>query len=273
MSIQELKVDQEFRSLMPPLTEEEYTLLEQSILAEGLREPILIWNKIIVDGHNRYEICRKYDIKIRTKELFFANREEAMIWIIDNQKGRRNLSKQQKLDMGMKRAKLLEVKAKQKEHERKTTFQKSEKSSLPTYNTTKELAGFAGVSVDTASKYKKIQESDNKEVKEKVREGSMSINRGYQQVREPRHTPQHDDAFVTIDDETVQEEAETEKGNLKNSAEQIQMMEIEKGRSESIVIKAFEVARGKLSAISSLHNRKDAIQALIKKLSDWSKQL
>jgi hypothetical protein len=57
----------------------------------------------------------------------------------------------------MKRAELLEEKAKEKEYERKTTFQKSEKSNLPTINTTKEMADYAGVSIDTASKYKRVK--------------------------------------------------------------------------------------------------------------------
>ena len=43
-------------------------------------------------------------------------------------------------------------KAKKKETERKTTYQKSEKSSLPTVNTTKEVAKLAGVSHDTIAK-------------------------------------------------------------------------------------------------------------------------
>ena len=46
-----LKVDEEFKTLIPPLTEEERKLLEESILKNGCEMPILVWNGIIVDGH------------------------------------------------------------------------------------------------------------------------------------------------------------------------------------------------------------------------------
>ena len=53
----ELQIDDEFASLIPPLTADELSRLEQSIIKEGCREAIITWNNIIVDGHNRYHIC------------------------------------------------------------------------------------------------------------------------------------------------------------------------------------------------------------------------
>ena len=54
MSTQELRIDNDFASLIPPLTDEEYTHLEQSIIAEGCRDALVVWNDTIVDGHHRY---------------------------------------------------------------------------------------------------------------------------------------------------------------------------------------------------------------------------
>lgn len=51
MSTQELQVDNDFASLIPQLNDDEYSRLEQSILNEGCRDPIITWNGIIVDGH------------------------------------------------------------------------------------------------------------------------------------------------------------------------------------------------------------------------------
>jgi len=62
----ELQINSEFQSLIPALSKEEFGLLEKSILKEGCRDPLITWNGILIDGHNRYEICRKHKIKFQT---------------------------------------------------------------------------------------------------------------------------------------------------------------------------------------------------------------
>ena len=88
----ELTVDREFRDLIRPLLKDEYRHLEAALLADGCREPITVWKGIIVDGHNRYEICRRFGIPFDVRERHFDNREDAIIWICSNQLGRRNIS-------------------------------------------------------------------------------------------------------------------------------------------------------------------------------------
>lgn len=87
-----IKLKKEFNKLIPPLQPEEYILLEESIKKEGCRDPILIWNDIIIDGNNRFEICNKYKIEYKTKEIKFNSENEATLWIINNQLARRNLT-------------------------------------------------------------------------------------------------------------------------------------------------------------------------------------
>ena len=93
-----LKIDPEFQSQIPPLTDDEFKQLEESILKEGkLISPLIVWNNTLVDGHNRYAILQKHpEIYFSTMPLHFANREEALAWICKNQLGRRNLSPEQK---------------------------------------------------------------------------------------------------------------------------------------------------------------------------------
>ena len=93
-----LKIDPEFQSQIPPLTDDEFKQLEENILKEGkLLSPLIVWNNTLVDGHNRYTILQKHpEICFSTMPLRFANREEALAWICKNQLGRRNLSPEQK---------------------------------------------------------------------------------------------------------------------------------------------------------------------------------
>ena len=94
--MENLKVDNEFKNLLPPLTEDEYSQLESDIKAHGVLSPIIAWNGFIIDGHNRYEICCKNSIALpEIKSLEFANKSDAMDWIINHQTGRRNLTKSQ----------------------------------------------------------------------------------------------------------------------------------------------------------------------------------
>ncbi|MBF0400746.1 MAG: hypothetical protein HQL90_08260 [Magnetococcales bacterium] len=88
----DIVIDQQFKSLIPPLTVDEFGLLESSILAEGCRDPLVVWNGVLVDGHNRHEICTRHGIQFKTVERAFTDRDAVADWIDANQLGRRNLS-------------------------------------------------------------------------------------------------------------------------------------------------------------------------------------
>lgn len=98
MNISDLIIDEEFESVIPPLTDEEFELLKESVLNDGeVYHPLVVWNNIIVDGHHRYKILKEHpEVKYRIKERAFENRYEAISWICLNQLGRRNLNDAQK---------------------------------------------------------------------------------------------------------------------------------------------------------------------------------
>lgn len=89
-----LKIDPEFKDLIRPLRRKEYLQLEENILDEGYRDPIIIWNDYIIDGHNRYSICTKYSIPFKILSKNFDSREEVIVWICKNQLGRRNITEE-----------------------------------------------------------------------------------------------------------------------------------------------------------------------------------
>lgn len=93
-----LIIDPEFRDKIPPLTEDEFSLLEENILSDGaVFSPLIVWDGTILDGHNRYEIIQKHpELTYAVHDISFANRYEALSWICKNQLGRRNLTPQQK---------------------------------------------------------------------------------------------------------------------------------------------------------------------------------
>ena len=89
-----LKIDKGFQELIRPLFKNEYLQLEANLISDGCREPIAVWNGVIVDGHNRYKICTEHGIPFSIVEMHFNYREEAIAWICANQLGRRNLTEE-----------------------------------------------------------------------------------------------------------------------------------------------------------------------------------
>lgn len=93
-----LQINPEFENMIPELTDDELSQLEENILTEGrIVNPIVVWNGVIVDGHNRYKIAQKHPhIQFTVHEKEFESEQEAQIWICSNQLGRRNLTEQHK---------------------------------------------------------------------------------------------------------------------------------------------------------------------------------
>lgn len=92
------KIDPEFKSLIFPLSDDERRQLEDNLVAEGCRDPLVVWEEkgILLDGHNRKEICDAHGIEYATKAVSIPDRTSAKVWIIKNQTGRRNLSESQR---------------------------------------------------------------------------------------------------------------------------------------------------------------------------------
>lgn len=90
-----IAIDPELSQLIPPLQPDELAQLESNILAEGCRDPLVVWRGTLLDGHNRLRICEKHGIPYRVVEIDLPDREAAEDWIDANQLGRRNLTPDQ----------------------------------------------------------------------------------------------------------------------------------------------------------------------------------
>lgn len=189
--MKELKIDPELRDLLPPLTDDEYKQLEKNIVENGFDRnfPIMEWHGYVVDGHNRYKICKEHNITdYVVGTLAYETKEEVMEWMLDIQLGRRNLSPIQRIAIAEKYRSIYEKQAREnqlsglKQNQNETVLPNSVKRE--SIDTTKKLAEVANVGKETYRMGKKILDSDNKEVKEKVLSGEMSINAGYNKIKE-----------------------------------------------------------------------------------------
>ena len=179
--MQKLSINPELQRLIPPLTREEYQQLESNVLAEGIREAILIWNGTVVDGHNRYNIAQHHGLEYDTSEMYFKSLDDCKEWMILNQFGRRNLSNYQRSVLALQLEQVFKDKAKDKQKESGgAVIQKSEE---PPIVAIKEVAKVANVSHDTIAKVKVIESKANDGVKAKLQTGEVSINQVYQEIK------------------------------------------------------------------------------------------
>jgi len=91
------KIEPELEAVCLPLTPEEYGLLESQILRDGCLDPVKVWDRdgelVLLDGHNRLKICRENKLpEPISSTIEIGSLDEAVIWIVDNQKGRRNVA-------------------------------------------------------------------------------------------------------------------------------------------------------------------------------------
>lgn len=179
-----IRIDNEFKNLIPPLTSEERQGLEESILKEGCRDALVLWGDILIDGHNRFEICTKHSIPFETVQREFKDRGSVIEWIILNQFGRRNLPVHERARLALRLKPVIAEKAKEQQYlgvnqYTKSLSQNSVKPSAP-IDTQKELAKIAGVSHDTIAKVEHIEEEAPAPVVTASRQGQISVNAAYQ---------------------------------------------------------------------------------------------
>jgi DNA modification methylase/DNA-binding XRE family transcriptional regulator len=188
-----IKINDNFKNLIPALTPDEFEQLQKNCIKEGILESIKTWNGFIIDGHNRYEIATKHGLKYEIKEMQFESENHVIEWIILHQFGRRNLPNYERAKLALRLKDLFAEKAKEnlikaaettnnKLHQ--TPCQNSDKPlKVESIDTKKELAKIAGVSHDTIHKVETIENKATPEIKAKLQTQEYSINQAYNEIK------------------------------------------------------------------------------------------
>jgi len=183
MSKEKLIIDSEFKSLCPPLSEEELSALEESLKREGCRNSLTVWKGRILDGYHRHKLCTAHDIEFKTQEMKFEDRTEAKIWIINNQFARRNLRAFQRCELALKLKPLISAQAKEHQRLSKGRGKKGLLKKINLIDTEKELAKIARVSKSRMNQVSYTLEHGNKEELHKAREGDEPVGYAYTRIK------------------------------------------------------------------------------------------
>lgn len=190
-----LQIDPAFRSLIPPLSPEEYAALEASLLEEGCRDALVVWNTILLDGHNRYELCQKHGLPFDTVSRSFESRAAAKVWILRNQLGRRNLAEPARIRLALE---LKPALAEMKEANRLANLKRGDQSPEDQNfghredqgRTNEILAKEAGVSDEKLRQVEHVFNHAPEPIREKYEREDMSANAAYKLTRALASTPE-----------------------------------------------------------------------------------
>lgn len=195
-----ITINEELLQYIDPLTANEYAALERSLLADGCRDALVLWGEVLIDGHNRYEICRKHGIEFKTAQHPGLNSlEDVMLWMIDNQLGRRSVTDFQRGVLALRKRDIISARVKVEMDANLEARQSGDGSEAPevaspgateaedtadtdadlataTIKTREDIARVAGISSNTISQIEKIRKTAAPELVEAVRIGTISIN-------------------------------------------------------------------------------------------------
>lgn len=195
----------ELAELLPPLSGEQLAALEKDILQNGCYAPIIVnEDLVVVDGHNRQQICTRHDLPYKMAVFAFDDLLEAKQWALDTQKGRRNLDKWELGKIALKLRPEIEARAKENMSLGGQAYKPSEEglttlSNLPPVNTRRELADSVGIGEVTMGKIMQIDEHAPAAVKEALDKRELSVNQGYQITRQVQDLPEDEQGQAALD--------------------------------------------------------------------------
>jgi hypothetical protein len=188
------RTDEEFQNLLPPLTAEDFDQLEKSILEDGCRDALIIWSeeKILVDGYNRFAICKKHNRPYEVESKSFSDRDEVMDWMIENQKSRRNMNKFLWAETVLKRRNRIASEAKKNQRAGGGAVRLKSNKPVDTLDTLAKLAGITRDALYKVSVILTTATANPNNVKlqwqiEQLRKGDpdVSISGVYKELRQP----------------------------------------------------------------------------------------
>ncbi|HPC58767.1 MAG TPA: hypothetical protein PK689_07200, partial [Kiritimatiellia bacterium] len=292
----DIHVDPEFESLIPPMTPAERAGLEENLLADGCREPLVVWFErptcpcgavplrngpasmfrcekcgrdsvvapVVLDGHNRLRICTEHGLPYETVEAEdVEDRDGAKAWIIRNQIGRRNLSESQR---AMLAASLEEIFGKQAKERQEATQIKDGQPPVcanlrkpSPLHAAKEAAVEMNVSPRLVQAAKKVKTEGSEKLQEAVRSGQASVSAAAQVATLPKK--EQDEVVAGGKDQIVQAAKEVRQKRGKQPApapaDRKKSISADKlAQLQDLVIRLEELASVPQMQISPIHIRR-----------------
>ncbi|SDX20018.1 plasmid replication/partition related protein [Lysobacter enzymogenes] len=192
----DIVINESLKAYIDPLTPEEHEALEASLLAEGCRDALILWGDVLVDGHNRYGICKQHGLPFQTvQNKRFKTLDDVHLWMIDQHLGRRSVSDFQRGVLALRKREILAERRARAEAERAAQAEAEEAAAAsaqaagdappwsddaafkaPVLDSRQALAKAARLSNSQVGMIETIHKQAAPEVVAAVKSGAISIN-------------------------------------------------------------------------------------------------
>ena len=183
----DIKINEEYAKLVPPMTDKEYQGLKLSIEVDGQHHPITLnQDGYIIDGHHRFRACKELKRQCGYEVKQFSSKTEEINFMVDANSKRSHLNDFQKAELGYNSENLLRKYAKARQLSCLKQGDKipvSGDTNGDKGRTADKIGSIVGISASTYNRAKKIIESSPESVKEKLRSGKTTINKECNKLR------------------------------------------------------------------------------------------
>lgn len=203
-----ITIDPDFAAIWGDLDNAAYEGLKAEIIADGIRDPLVIWNPnnnhILVDGHNRLKVAKELNMmSVPVSYKVFKDKAEAAAWIVSHQSARRNMTDWQKYKAAEVYQRIIREQAEKNLHKAEGGDRKSESfkpnqglANSPkvekTIDTRKETAAASGLSEWKIRQGDFIQKNATDEQKAALDSGRKTMKEVYQETVKA-NAPKKDD--------------------------------------------------------------------------------
>lgn len=192
IKLKDIKIKKEYHNLVPRMKKDDDLAFDQSIKDNGVREPLTLnQNLILLDGHSRYAKAKKYRCEfVPYKIKSFDDPLLEKKYVIECNLERRHLTNYQKVELGVTLLKVEQELAKRRKKQGLKQFKNKEQEPEEKGKSVEIVAKKVGLSSTTMMRGKVVMEKAPEHLKERLRNGKVSINSIYNAItRKERNLP------------------------------------------------------------------------------------
>jgi ParB family chromosome partitioning protein len=193
----------EIKDYLPEMESVLYDKFKEDIRQNGINDPILYIplpdeKKLVVEGHTRLRAAIELGINgdslpVKSIHEEFNSLNEIKLWMVKQQVQRRNLSSAQKLHLAMAYQDILAERARENLRNAGRGIRVNQR-----IDTINEIANLAGVSKETAKRYKNVYEKGTPELLQRVNDGKISIYNASNKVRFFKEREQEEHQYILV---------------------------------------------------------------------------
>lgn len=211
VKVSDLKENKTFSEMVPEMNQVEYKDFLKSIKKVGIRQPIhILKDKTILDGRHRVRACKDLNITEIQALVHNFDEDEAIEFVRDTAIERRNITKEQRIDIILKSEELISE-LEEKARERSLKNLKKKESSIGTEGPTRQnqrtddtLGEMAGVSGRTFRRMKRVKR-ESPELYEDIIKGEKSIRKAHDELPSVKKAQPKEEPKYKIEELTEEE--------------------------------------------------------------------